>query len=61
MTVFTQSDIDFTQFVASRNRYRKRRQLFIPPAELRRRAYDDETEQLRRFIHGQHTTEKRTA
>jgi len=64
--VMFESDLDFTRFLieicgdawASPHRIHR---VSIPNATLIERAYDDETEQLRRFIRGQQITERKTA
>lgn len=61
---YSQADINFTAFMATRpRRLRQRRTpLFIPFDEMQRRRYDQETEQLRLIIRGQHAAdERRTA
>ena len=56
--MFTQSDIDFATFVATRNITRVRKEVFVEQiAVTRARMYDQETERKRAFIH----TNERTA
>lgn len=58
MTVptFTQADVDMARFLAVASFSRKPRKLTLPTEETLRRAYDHETERLRRFIRGRENT-----
>lgn len=57
---FTQADIDMAVFFATRQR-RQRKAAFVPPAELRRREYDQETERLLSVIRVNQAKEGRAA
>jgi len=49
--MFTQSDLDFTTFVATRNPSKVRKEAFVESiAVTRQRMYDQETERKRAFI-----------
>ena len=52
----TESDVVFAHWLGARSPYKKRTGLFIPPAELRRRAYDDETDQMVAYLRGERRT-----
>jgi hypothetical protein len=49
--MFTQADLDFATFVATRNPSKVRKEAFVEAiAVTRRRMYDQETERKRAFI-----------
>lgn len=52
----TESDIEFARWLGMRWPYKKRTGLFIPPSELRQRAYDEETDQMIAYLRGERRT-----
>lgn len=53
---YTKSDVEMARFLAVASFSRKPRKVTLPTEESLRRAYDHETERLRRFIRGRQNT-----
>lgn len=53
---YTKADVDMARFLAVASFGRKPRKIALPTEESLRRAYDHETERLRRFIRGRQNT-----